>query len=141
MTIHHLADFDVYISSFNKTGVFQSLKKGGHSDLRIQIRIEAGQNTDHPSRLLRACRRHPRCRAAQKGDELAPSHGPSLTPRTIPYHIVKKAVLCITAKLGRRVSFRIKMRSTHPDQMSAASDLGHCSTRSALRICDVNRHA
>src|ERR1700733_12133335 len=91
MTIHHLADFDVYISSFNKTGVFQSLKKGGHSDLRIQIRIEASQNTDHPSRLLRACRRHRRYRAAQKGDELTPSHGPSLTPRTTPYHIVEKS--------------------------------------------------
>ena len=48
------------------------------------------QNTDHPLRLLRACRRHPRCRAAQKGDELAPSHGPCLTPRTTPYHIVEK---------------------------------------------------
>jgi hypothetical protein len=53
-----------------------------------RIRGTAVQNTDHPSRLLRACRRHPRCRAAEKGDELAPSHGPSLTPRTTPYHIV-----------------------------------------------------
>jgi hypothetical protein len=41
----------------------------------FQDRSWAAQNTDRPSRLLCACRRHPRCRAAEKDDELAPSHG------------------------------------------------------------------
>src|ERR1700735_5341702 len=104
-----MADFDVYISSFDKTGVLQSLKKAGHYNLRKQTRkIEPSQNTDHPSRLLRACRRHPRCRAAQKGDELAPYHGPSLTQGLHPTTSLKKGVSCITAKLGRPCQFRVK---------------------------------
>jgi hypothetical protein len=32
--------------------------------------------------------------AAEKGDELAPSHGLSLTPRTTSYHIVEKKRCC-----------------------------------------------
>ena len=59
-------------------------------------RGHATQNTDHPSRLLRACRRHPRCRAAEKGDELAPSHGHPRCRGLHPTTSSKKAVLCIT---------------------------------------------
>jgi hypothetical protein len=89
------------------------LRKGGHYDIRIKtMKTQTGQNTDHPPRFLRACRRHPRCRAAQKADELAPSHGPSLTPRTTTYHIVEKSGVVHHTKLGRSCRFRvIRMRS------------------------------
>jgi hypothetical protein len=50
-----LADFDAYILSFDKTGLLQSLKKGGHYDIRKQTtRTKTRQNTDHPPRFLRA---------------------------------------------------------------------------------------
>ena len=43
-------------------------------------------------------------RAAEKRDELAPSYGPSLTPRTTPYHRVEKKRCCASHKIGPLVS-------------------------------------
>src|SRR5262249_41684715 len=65
--------FDVYVVTFDETGVLQSSDEDGHC-AGEGIRGRAAQKPDHPSRLLRACQRRPRCRAAEKGDELAPSH-------------------------------------------------------------------
>jgi predicted ATPase len=81
--------FDAYVVTLDEAGILQSLDESGQC-AGEGIRGTAAKKTNHPSRLLSACRRHPRCRAAEKGDELAPSHGRSLTPRTTPYHIVEK---------------------------------------------------
>src|SRR4029077_6659800 len=97
------APFDAYVFTLDEAGVLQPLDECGQS-AGERIEGPAAQKTDYSSRLLRACLRHPRCRATQKADELAPSHGRSLTPRTTPYHIVEKSGLVHHNKIGPPVS-------------------------------------
>src|SRR5262249_11437451 len=52
----------------------QALPKRCHT-IGVGLRRAGTEETDHRhSRLLRACRERPRCRAAEQSDELAPCH-------------------------------------------------------------------
>jgi hypothetical protein len=69
------AVIDAQIASIDPSQGLQAVVQPGDHQLRLLIAFaDARQDRDPPHALLRACRKRPRRRAAEKGDEIAPSH-------------------------------------------------------------------
>ena len=66
--------FDLNVLALDVTYLFQALPKRAQT-VRVRVRRCAAKETDHRSRLLRACSKRPRGRGANNHfDEFAPSH-------------------------------------------------------------------
>ena len=88
-------------SFLRKTRLLQALRKGGHLDIRKKTRkTQSRQNTDHPSRFLRARRRRPRCRPPPRRVMNSRRLMGFPDAETTLYHIVEKSGLCYHTKLG-----------------------------------------
>ncbi|MFL5001197.1 MAG: hypothetical protein ACJ8DY_12510 [Xanthobacteraceae bacterium] len=69
------AVLDRDVLAFDESGFLQALPEGGHEVDRVGEPADAKKSDHRHRRLLRACRERPRrCRAAEKGDELASQH-------------------------------------------------------------------
>jgi hypothetical protein len=131
------ANFDAYVTSFDKADVLQSLNKGGHYDVRNKTsKTNTRQNTNHPPRFLLTCRRHPRSRAAQKADELPPSH--VANPDSEDYTLAdrgEKGCLVHHTKIGSACRLSVKMRQEHTQATTEAGRdaLGYYHERRDVR--------
>jgi hypothetical protein len=88
--------FDGHVAALNITGFAQSLAECRH-EMCVRLGRPALEEPDHRHRpLLRARNERPcRCRAAEKRDELAPSHvcSPSAEDRILPHRPRKSRVV------------------------------------------------
>jgi len=125
------AEFDRNILALDEPRFLQSPAKR-----RYIVRIGGGhaavENTDHRHRwLLRACREWTRSRAAEKCDEVPPSHG----KMPVEDKAYQRAALCVTAKMVPPMTLWVI--SGHDPflghvRFASAGSTGHCNTARSL---------
>ena len=100
--------FDRDILALHEASLGKAFAKCG-APLASRVRGAHVEESYERQRALLCPRRNRPCRrrAAEKGDEFAPSHGPCLTPRTAPYHIVEKSGVVHHTKMERPCRFRV----------------------------------
>jgi hypothetical protein len=79
---------DENVAAFDETGLAEAFAEG-RDHACAQLGRTWIDKSDHRDRaLLRARRKRPNARGADKRDELAPSHALPLRPRSASYHLV-----------------------------------------------------
>ena len=103
------AVFDRHVLAFDIAGGLEALAKCAQTLRPLPQAMWGLRNpiSELPAAVRCATSGHVAAALPNKRDELTPSHVLLLKPRITPYHIVEKAVLCITAFWPARLPQRV----------------------------------